>query len=269
MQAICATQGWFVLHVFYRIDRQRWGDLDLDRRLLSRHRLCQLMERFRAAENCQGNAYAVVGHKADFGLMLIDPELNHLSQTENDLLKVFPEGIIEPVYSFISMTETSEYMSQDADYDRVLREKEGLDPSSAEYQEKMGAFSKRMGFYINERLHPVLIQHKVMCFYPMNKARRDKDNWYALDFDTRKCLMGGHLITGRKFAGKVKQLVTGSVGLDQWEWGVTLFADDPYYLKKIVYEMRFDQVSAYYGEFGDFLLGIHLEGEELFDRLRL
>jgi len=133
----------------------------------------------------------------------------------------------------------------------------------------MDAFRERMRFYINERLYPAIPEHQAICFYPMNKARKGRDNWYSLDFDTRKALMSGHLITGRKFAGKVRQLVTGAIGLDAWEWGVTLFGDDPMYFKKVVYEMRFDEVSARYGEFGDFLVGVRMTPDQLFDRLKI
>jgi len=269
MEPIRAESGWFILHAFYQVDRRAWAGLSQSEQQQTRSSLEDLLCQFRLGENCQADSYAVLGHKADFGVMLVDPELHHLNEVENGILRSFAPGTIRPVYSFFSLSEVSEYMSQDKDYDRTLREKEGLAPESAEYQKKMEAFRERMRFYINERLYPQLPEHRVMCFYPMNKARGGEYNWYSLDFDTRKQLMSGHLITGRKFAGRVKQLVTGGVGLDDWEWGVTLFADDPFYLKKVVYDMRFDEVSARYAEFGAFLVGIRLEPGALFDRLRL
>ncbi len=229
----------------------------------------KVIENFRKFENCQIHTYTVLGHKADFGILIVDPELNRLNQTENDILNSFPDDVLQPVHSFFSMSEVSDYVTQTDDYDRTLREKEGLSPDSSEYQKKMEAFKERIQFYINDRLYPQIPEHKLMCFYPMNKARGEHKNWYALDFETRKRLMAGHLVTGRKFTGKVKQLITGSAGLDAWEWGVTLFVDDPYYLKKIIYEMRFDEVSAVYGEFGDFLVGICLEPKQVFERLKL
>ena len=269
MEPIRAEAGWFILHAFYSIDRKEWGNLPRSEQLQCRTNLEEALCKFRLGENCQANCYAVLGHKADFGVMLVDPELHHLNETENQLIRAFAPGTLRPTYSFFSLSEVSEYMSQDKDYDRTLREKEGLSPDSDEYQKKMEAFRQRMQVYINERLYPQLPEHRVMCFYPMNKRRDAEYNWYSLDFDTRRQLMSGHLITGRKFAGKVKQLVTGGVGLDDWEWGVTLFADDPFYLKKIVYDMRYDEVSARYAEFGPFLIGIRLDPGPLFDRLRL
>lgn len=268
MEPIRAEQGWFVLHMYYRINRKEWEQRSAERgECLAK--LDEILRNFRAVEHCQGHFYSIWGHKADIGFLLVDPDLNHLNQTENEILNAFPPGVVTPVHSFVSMSEISEYISQEKDYDRTLREKEGLSPESPQYQEKMEAFRSRIQVYINERLHPELPEHRVMCFYPMNKARRDANNWYTLSFDERKQLMNGHMITGRKFAGKVSQLVTGSFGLDAWEWGVTLFSRDPFYFKRILYEMRYDEVSAVFGEFGDFLVGIRLEPEELFQRVGL
>ncbi len=266
---ILAEHGWFVLHCYYRVDRRMWQELPEEERAASGRRFAEALRRFNATTDCQGHCYAIWGHKADLAVLLVDPDLDHLNQAENQLLSTFPGGTVEPVYSFVSLSETSEYMTQDADYARHLREKEGLDPDSVEYDDKMQAFRQRMKHYTDERLFPQLPPHRVMCFYPMNKRRGEEKNWYELEFENRKQLMAGHMVTGRKFAGKVKQLVTGSVGLDDWEWGVTLFADDPFYFKKILYDMRFDEVSAKYGEFGEFRVGILLEPEELLERLRL
>lgn len=269
MQSIRPEEGWFVLHVFYNIDRRRWRKLKAEERIQARECFGRIFENFRKSENCHIHSYAILGHKADFAVMLIGPELNHVNSAENELLCALPAGTLHPVHSYVSMTETTDFITREDDYDRTLREKDSLTPDSPVYQQKMQSFRDRMQLYVQDRLYPKIPEHKVMCFYPMNKKRGEAKNWYRLDFDTRKRLMGGHAITGRKYAGKITQIVTGSTGLDAWEWGVTLFADDPYYLKRIVYEMRFDEVSAIYGEFGDFFVGVHLDPEELFDRLKL
>ena len=269
MEAIHPAEGWFVLHLFYRVDRRSWDQMAPQDRMKCRDCFARQVGRFDKTENCQLNVYGVLGHKADLAVMMVTPELHHLNQAENELLAAFPDNVLQPVHSYFSMTETSEYLTREDNYDRQLREKEGLTPNSPDYQKKMESFRDRMKVYVGERLYPQLPEHKVMCFYPMNKARAETNNWYALAFEKRRELMGGHAVTGRKYAGKVKQLITGSTGLDAWEWGVTLFADDPYYLKKIVYEMRFDEVSALYGQFGDFFVGVRLEAEQLFARLKL
>ena len=127
----------------------------------------------------------------------------------------------------------------------------------------------RIAHYREQRLHPKLPRKQLICFYPMSKRREGADNWYLLPYDTRKALMGGHARVGRTYAGRVLQLITGAVGLDDWEWGVTLLADDAVALKDIVYEMRFDEVSARYGEFGPFYTGLLLEPADALARVGL
>jgi chlorite dismutase len=118
--------------------------------------------------------------------------------------------------------------------------------------------------YIQGRLYPKIPDHsEYVCFYPMSKRRDGEDNWYMLDGEARAELMRAHGRTGRNYAGKVSQIVTGSAGLDDWEWGVTLFSDDPLQFKKLVYEMRFDEVSARYADFGPFYVGKRLSPDEL------
>src|SRR4029079_16991307 len=132
---------------------------------------------------------------------------------------------------------------------------EGL-PGAADVEPRLAVWRDRIEHYREQRIHPRLPAKAAMCFYPMSKRRTADDNWYALDFDAPKPLMGGHARVGRTYAGRVLQLITGSTGLDDWEWGVTLLADDIVALKEIVYEMRFDEVSARFAEFGPFITGL-------------
>ena len=133
----------------------------------------------------------------------------------------------------------------------------------------MEAFRQRMAKYMKDRLYPALPPWPVMCFYPMSKRRTDANNWYAKPFEERRQLMMGHARIGRTWHGKILQLITGSTGLDDWEWGVTLLAHDPLNIKGIVYEMRFDEVSAKYAEFGEFYIGLQVPLDELFRRVLL
>ena len=133
----------------------------------------------------------------------------------------------------------------------------------------MKEFDERMEHYLKHRLYPVLPDWPVICFYPMSKRRSGEDNWYSLPFEARKDLMAGHARVGRTYSGKILQLITGSTGLDEYEWGVTLLAKDTIHIKEIVYEMRFDEVTAKYGEFGDFYIGMQLPLDELFRRVCL
>jgi chlorite dismutase len=269
MEPLRSEEGWCVSHLLYRVDLGRWAELDESEKARCKDRLSSIVSAFRQAEDCQINCYSVWGLKADVAFMLISPDLDHLNRTEYDITSSLTPGVLEPVDSFISMSEISEYVSQDKDYDRRLREKEGLAPESAVYQQRMKEFRSRMQGYINERLYPKLPEHRLMCFYPMTKSRSSDANWYLLTFDDRKRYMAGHAITGRKFRETVKQLITGSIGLDDWEWGVTLFSNDPVHFKRILYEMRYDEASAKFGEFGPFFVGLRMSSEELMERVGL
>jgi chlorite dismutase len=195
-----------------------------------------------AVKSCQGDdhqviPFAVLGHKADVGLMALGPDLWRLRQLQTEV-----EAAGLPVVdSYVSLTEVSEYS-------------QGL-PEEA----------------LEARLHPHLPPpgKRALCFYPMSKRRDGDENWYLLPYDERKDLMYGHGKVGREFAGRILQLITGSVGLDDWEWGVTLFAEDPVDLKECVYRMRFDPASARYAEFGSFVTGLLAPIDEVLERVGL
>ena len=176
------------------------------------------------AADLQVVAFAVLGHKAQLGVMALGPDLWRLRRLQADL----EAAGLEPVASYLSLTEVSEYAR-------------GMPPERLE-----------------ARLHPQLPppDARVLCFYPMSKRRDTTGNWYTLPYDERYRLMEGHGRVGRNYRGRVVQLVTGSTGLDDWEWGVTLFAAEPAALKECVHEMRFDEASAVYAEFGPFYVGL-------------
>jgi chlorite dismutase len=177
-------------------------------------------------------------------------------------------GPLDADFSYVSLTELSEYTASEDDEAARLRDVEGLtDPT--ELAARLLVWNQRIEHYREQRLHPDLPARKVIGFYPMSKRRDGDDNWYRLPFEARKELMAGHARIGRTYAGRVLQLITGSVGLDDWEWGVTLLADDPVVLKEIVYEMRFDDVSARYGDFGPFYTGLVLEPRDALERVGL
>jgi chlorite dismutase len=150
-----------------------------------------------------------------------------------------------------------------------LIQQEKLLPDSEQFKARMTESAKKRAEYEHYRLYPELPDWEVMGFYPMSKRRVAGDNWYSLDFATRKRLMGGHARVGRKYAGRVSQLITGSTGLDEWEWGVTLMAHQVDSLKEIVYEMRFDEVTARFGEFGPFYVNMRLKPADLWEHLKL
>jgi len=201
--------------------------------------------------------------------MLQAADLATIAQLHRDAEHCFPAGVLERVFSYLSVTELTEYMPTDEDNRRLLIEQEKLQPDTEAYNKRWAELSKRKAEYEQYRLYPELPDWEVMGFYPMSKRRQGGDNWYMLDFATRKRLMGGHARVGRKFAGRVSQLITGSTGLDDWEWGVTLMAHQLDALKEIVYEMRFDEVSARFGEFGPFYINLRLSPAGLWMHLHL
>jgi chlorite dismutase len=205
--------------------------------------------------------FAVLGHKADVGVMALGPDLARLQSFQQDLLA----APLVPVSSYVSLTELSEYTSTEDDERARLFAEEGL--SGEELETRLSAWRERMAHYAENRLHPQLPPKKLISFYPMSKRREPGGNWYELSFDERKQLMAGHARVGRRYAGRILQLITGSVGLDDWEWGVTLLADDPVAVKEIVYEMRFDDVSARYADFGTFVTGLVLDPAEALRRV--
>jgi chlorite dismutase len=144
-----------------------------------------------------------------------------------------------------------------------------LTEGTPEFEAALKEFDERMANYLKHRLYPVLPDWPVICFYPMSKRRNGPDNWYSLDYESRRKLMAGHAKVGRTYSGRILQLITGSTGLDEYEWGVTLLAKDTIDIKSIVYEMRFDEVTARYGEFGDFYIGMQLPLDVLFRRICL
>lgn len=260
--------GLHVMHLFYRVDRARWAQLGPEASARSRARLEQLIEVNNAPSHPQIRTYANVGGKADFVFFLIAQELGQLGQMHRDLENCFPPDVLQRVYSFLSVTELSEYMATDEDNLKTL-EQEKLSPGTEPYEKRLIELKKRKSDYEHYRLYPELPDWEVMAFYPMSKRRAGADNWYSLDFAARKKLMGGHARVGRKYAGRISQLISGSTGLDDWEWGVTLMAHQVDALKEIVYEMRFDEVSARYGEFGPFYVNMRLAPEGLWGHLHL
>ncbi len=265
------NQGIHVMHLFYRIDRVRWSQLSPAESAGARAKLEALCAA--NANPCQPRltCYANVGGKADLVFMLQAAELGQVAQMHRDLEAGFPPGALQPVFSYLSVTELSEYMPTEEESRQMLIQQEKLSPDSDEFKTRMAESNKRRADYEHYRLYPEMPDWEVMGFYPMSKRRAATDayNWYMLDFATRKRLMGGHARVGRKFAGRVSQLITGSTGLDEWEWGVTLMAHQIDALKEIVYEMRFDEVTARYGEFGPFYVNLRLTPAGLWEHLRL
>jgi len=254
---VTPSVGWGVLHLYYRVDRER-----AEREAGAAKHVCEAFAALEA-DGHQGVALAMLGHKADLGVIALGPDLARLQRFQNELLA----APLVPVYSYVSLTEQSEYGATDDEERARLQREEGL--AGDELEAKLAVWRDRIAHYKENRIHPRLPMKQTCCFYPMSKRRATDANWYELPFDDRKDLMAGHARVGRTYAGRVLQLITGSTGIDDWEWGVTLLADDAVALKEIVYEMRFDPVSARYAEFGPFFTGLVLPAVDACTRVGL
>jgi chlorite dismutase len=246
-EAIQTLEGWYALHDFRTIDWSLWKQADAQTRKYAEDELLTFLHQWQQTEDQkQGSTavYSIVGQKADFVFMHLRETLEELNEIETAFNKSTFAQFTLPAYSYVSIVELSSYMG-----------KPGEDPMQNPE--------------VAARLKPTLPKTKHICFYPMNKRRQGSDNWYMLSMEERKNMMRSHGMIGRNYAGKVKQIITGSVGLDNWEWGVTLFADDALQFKKLVYEMRFDEVSARYGEFGEFYVGNLLDPAKFSRMLKL
>src|SRR5437763_1986993 len=260
-------QGWHCVHLYYRIEHGQWQLLSAEEQRTAKVALSSLVQEIRATDSTQLLTLSVVTPKADLGFMLITPDLQTANKIDKQLSLSLGPDVLTAVYSYLSLTEESEYIATEEEYAQSLDEETKRDPTKLE--QALATFRDRMKHYRQDRMYPTLPDWPVVCFYNMSKRRGEERNWYALSYDERRKLMKGHARVGRDFAGKVKQLITGSTGLDDAEWGVTLFARDTFQIKAIVYQMRFDPVSAEYADFGEFYIGIQLPLDELFRRLQL
>ncbi|WP_435067307.1 heme-binding protein [Haloplanus sp. C73] len=233
-------EGWYALHDFRRIDWAAWRDAperERDRAIEEGVEYLQRHEDVADADDGASAVFSMVGHKADLLIIHLRPTLDALSTAERQFDRTTLGAFTEQSTSYVSVTEVSGYVS---------------DAYFTEGEEEVDAGLKR---YIEGKLEPSIPDDQYVSFYPMSRKRGEQDNWYDLPFERRREMMEEHGEHGREFAGQVKQIVASSVGLDDWEWGVTLFSEDPTDLKDIVYEMRYDEASARYSEFGPFYVG--------------
>jgi len=213
----------------------------------------------------QSALFSMLGHKADLMLIHFRNTFDHLKHVELEIARLRLNDYLEQTTSYVSVVELGLYESSLKLY-RTLREK-GIAPHSPEWDAAVADTVERQTEAMRTRLFPQIPPSRYVCFYPMDRRRGEDKNWYSLPIEERQRQMEEHGMVGRRYAGTVKQIITGSIGFDNWEWGVDLFADDPVIFKKLIYEMRFDEVSAMYAIFGSFYVGVRVPAakiEELF-----
>lgn len=250
------------------MNQAAWNELSADRRREGCETVVHLLDPSRPGAPQRVQTSIVSGHKADLGLMIMDPDPLLIDGIRQGIRATALGTVLVPTYSFVSITEISEYVPTVEQYAERLKQ-EGTAETDPAFAAKVRAYEQRLPMMNRQRLYPDFPDWPATCFYPMNKARHPLANWYQEPFSRRAELMAEHATSGIKFAGKVSQLITSSTGLDDWEWGVTLWGRSPQYLKDIVYTMRFDRASAIYAEFGPFYVSYILPAAQALAHLQL
>ena len=258
------TEGYSVLHQMMRFRRTAWRVLPEAERAAIAEEASSLLAAMEQNSGGQSALYSLIGHKGDLMFVHFRESFADLNQAELKLANLRLSDYLEPMSSYLSIIELGLYDSTVKIYKELTDQ--GIEPHSdlwkAEIECKLGRHREAM----RPRLFPEIPRHRYISFYPMDRRRGEDKNWYKLPIEERARQMNEHGLIGRRYAGEVKQIITGSIGFDDWEWGVDLFADDPLVFKKLIYEMRFDEVSAVYALFGHFYLGVRCPAAGL-DRL--
>jgi chlorite dismutase len=204
----------------------------------------------------QSALYSLIGHKGDLMLIHFRSTFADLNQAELKLANLRLSDYLEQTTSYLSIIELGLYDSTLKIYKELTDQ--GIEPHSEQWKAEISNKLERHKEAMKPRLYPDIPPNRYACFYPMDRRRGESKNWYQLPIEERARQMSEHGLVGRRYAGDVKQIITGSIGFDDWEWGVDLFADDPLVFKKLIYEMRFDEVSAVYALFGHFYVGVRV-----------
>lgn len=255
-------EGSSVLHQLFEFDWKAW------RSSPDRHRIVEEataalrdLEPGKQPNTIQSALYSVLGHKGDLMLVHFRDSIEDLNRIELALAQTAFHSFLKPKFSYLSIVELSLYESSRKTYASLVEQ--GLEQHSPEWNAAIKEVLDRQKEAMAQRLYPSIPATKHICFYPMDRMRSGSQNWYALPLDDRQRLMHDHGMIGRRYGDRVRQIISGSIGLDDWEWGVDLFADDPVVFKQLIYEMRFDEASSLYAAFASFYIGVRLPIDQL------
>ena len=246
--------GYSVLHQVMRFRWNTWRPLRPTQKAEIADEAAQVLKTWEENTGGQSALYSVVGHKGDLMLVHFRDSFDELNRAEMQLAHLRLSDYLEPATSYLSVIELGLYESSVKTYAELAER--GVEPHSEEWNHAIEETLNRQREAMRPRLFPEIPKNRYICFYPMDRRRGEEKNWYTLPMEERARQMNEHGMVGRRYAGEVKQIITGSIGFDDWEWGVDLFADDPLVFKKLIYEMRFDEVSAVYALFGTFYVGV-------------
>jgi chlorite dismutase len=254
-------EGASVLHQMYRFRRRDWRELNETEQRQISSEASAVLTKMEPVGQGQSALYSLFGHKGDLLLVHFRNSFDQLKAAELEIANLRLQDFLEPTTSYLSVVELGLYESSVKTY-RSLQDK-GVEPNSPEWNTVIQQTLERQREAMRPRLYPQIPPKRYICFYPMDRRRGEDKNWYQLPIEERQRQMEEHGLVGRRYAGVVQQIITGSIGFDDWEWGVDLFADDPLEFKKLIYEMRFDEVSAVYALFGTFYVGVRCPAAEL------
>ena len=254
-------EGSSMLHQMLRVRWTAWKQLGAAERATIAQEASEALAEMERETGGQSAAFSLLGHKGDLILVHFRRSFDELNKMERRMAGLRLWDYLEPTLSYLSVVELGLYESSLKTYGALAER--GIAPFSPEWTAEIQAVMARQREAMAPRLFPDMPPHKYLCFYPMDRKRGEQKNWYRLPMAERQRQMHEHGMVGRRYAGEVKQIISGSIGFDDWEWGVDLFADDPLVFKKLIYEMRFDEVSADYALFGTFYVGIRCPAVEL------
>src|SRR5882724_2032887 len=254
-------EGYSVLHQMMRVRRAEWRKLQRSEQLAIVNEAETALEGWEKRTEGPSALFSMLGHKADLLFVHFRNSFAELNHAELELAGLRLSDYLEVTTSYVSIIELGLYESTAKVY-KALQD-QGLEPHTPEWNAGVKENMGRQREAMQPRLFPTIPPNRYVCFYPMDRRRGEDKNWYKVPFEERARQMGEHGMIGRRYAGEVKQIISGSIGLDDWEWGVTLWADDPVSFKKLIYEMRFDEVSAVYALFGTFYVGLRCPAAQL------
>jgi len=255
------TEGYSVLHQMMRIRWPEWRALPVAEKSAIVKEASDALGTMEKHSPGQSALFSLIGHKGDLMFIHFRDSFASLNQAELQITKLRFSDYLEATSSYLSIIELGLYDSTLKIYKELADQ--GIEPHSDQWKAEIECKLNRHREAMKPRLFPDIPPNRYACFYPMNRLRGEDKNWYTLPIEERARQMNEHGLVGRRYAGDVKQIITGSIGFDDWEWGVDLFADEPLVFKKLIYEMRFDQVSAVYALFGQFFVGVRVPAAKL------
>ena len=249
--------GWCALHLMYRVRWDRLRDkTPADREGLAAEAMAALVD----PDGGPTAPVQILGHKADLMFICFRRSFDGLARAQLALAQTELHEVLEVTSSYVSVVELGMYEMTGKIHEQLAAR---FTPGSDEFEKAFDGEMETQRQRVVSRLFLDMPKRRFVCFYPMNKRRGESVNWYSETFERRASMMREHGMIGRQYAGRVTQVISGSIGYDDWEWGVDLFADDPLVFKSLIYEMRFDEASAKFAEFGPFYTGLQFSTDGL------